>query len=217
MTAFGSFRHMPRILLAAALVAGLSSTATAASDGGRPSIPLPGGVAALAAALETTHPFDRALVLVETTRIVYENPPGDSAATDLLRRRLLAYVASLRERRADAADLVPLPLGPAVWSDVVFHKRLDDDENALAILESREAALVHAGLAALDAETLDYLATDRTTLDRIVTQDAALFAAFGRSLEVRHGRLVVPGGEQARDLWETAAAASMVQPGEFFL
>ena len=208
---------MLRILLVAALVAGVSSPATAAPGGGRASIPLPGGVAALAAALELTHPFDRAHVLVETTRIVHENPPGDGAATDLLRRRLLAHVASLRERRADTVDLIPLPLTSRVWSDVVFHERLDDDEIALAILENREAALVHAGLSALDAETLEYLANDRDTLERIARRDAALFAAFGRSLKIRDGRLVVPGGEEARELWSAIADASPDEPGAFFL
>jgi len=217
MTAFGSFRLMPRILLATALVAGLAATVAASPGGGRSSVPLPGGAAALAAALELTHPFDRALVLLETTKIVYENPPGDSAATDRLRRRLLAHVAALRERRADTADLVPLPLAPAVWSDVVLHRRLDDDEIALAILESREAALVHAGLSALDEETLYYLANDRDTLDRIVSQDAALFAAFGRSLKIRDGALVLPGGDEARDLWDSLTPVSPDEPGPFFV
>ena len=59
-----------------------------------------------------------------------------------------------------------------------------------AILSDRSTALVYHGLAALDDETLAWLGPDRDLLAFLLKHPGS-FAAFGRSLHVQGGRVVV--------------------------
>lgn len=193
---------MDRIVVAlgVSLVAGLwSGAGLRATSELRSSAPLAGGVTTLATALGVARPFDRAFAIIEATRLAYDNLPGESAETDSLRRRLLAHVESVRQRRGSPADDVPLPLPPRVWTDSILNRHVRDDELALATLETRAAALVSVGLSSLDDETLAYLGSDRSTLGLIAREHAAAFAAFAGSLRIRDGRVVVPGGDAARE------------------
>jgi hypothetical protein len=215
---------MPRAFRALALLfAGLALAPCAgvAADNGsdvRSTVPLPGGAAALSDALGSPHAFDRAVVLLEAARLLHENPPGESPETDRRRRLLVEYLRAVGQAKHPAAlkdETIPLPLTPAIWSDAVFDRRVKDSEIAFAILEDRQAALLYCGLSALDDETLAYLATDRRTLTKVYRLHAAAFAAFGRSLHVRNGEVQVPGGADARPLWEELAQHSTHEPGLF--
>lgn len=187
----------------------------------RSSVPLPGGTAGLSEALGSPHAFDRAFALQEAVRILHENPPGESPETDARRRQLAAYLKSLRDdpkRRATSpAETVPLPLTLDLWSDAIFDRRLRDDEVAFALLEDRQASLLYVGLSALDDETLRVLAADRKTLEIIYKQHAAVFAAFADSFRVRDGLVLLPGGDEARPLWEALAKQSVSSPAPFLL
>lgn len=190
----------------------------------RASVPIAGGVAGLAEVLGAPRPFDRATALLDAARLLHESPPGQSAAADRRRRQLAAYGRSRADTRGTlangghpAANTVPLPLPPRVWSAVVFGRPVSEDELALAILADRRAALLYAGLYALDDETLEYLSRDRKTLAALADRHAAAFAAFGRSLQVRDGRVVTPGGDADRPLWEALVGAPVDPPGPFIL
>jgi hypothetical protein len=194
---------------------------SAAPEAVRTSVPLTGGASGLSQALEATHPFDRATAIADAARMAYENPPGESADTDRIRRNLREYVALVRQapkgRRPAPPDTVPLPLSPRLWSDAILPRRVRDGDIALAILESREAALMYVGLSALDDETLAFLAGDRTTLTRIAREAPGVFATLGRSLHIHDGRVVLPGGAEARPLWESVALQDPDQPAAFFM
>lgn len=214
---------LSRALLAAASIVIVPAPARGGPDtptAVRCSVPLPGGTAALSEVLGSPRTFDRASVLLDAAHLVHENPPGESAETDARRRRLTAYLKASRDtNRARAAndETIPLPLAPALWSDVVFDRPLKDDEIAFAILEDRQASFLYYGLSALDDETLKALASDRKTLELIYQQHASAFAAFGRSLHVRNGEVQVPGGADARPLWEALAKQAATQPAPFML
>ena len=104
---------------------------------------------------------------------------------------------------------MPLPLDPGIWRETILQQQVPDRQLVAAILDDRRAALLYHGLAALDDETLAWLGPDRETLLH-VRQQAALFATFGRSIHVRGGRVLVPGGPDAEPLW---AALTGVDPG----
>jgi len=211
--------HHRAAWLAVALSLGSASATVAREDVVRTSVPLPGGAAALSAALGATRPFDRAFVLLDAIRMVHENPPGESARTDDLRRRLRAHAAALASPRIrrDQAETIPLPLTPRIWSDVVFGRPLGDADVALAIADDRNAALLYTGLAALDDETLAFMAGRRDLLTALYREHAAVFAAFGRSVRISGGEIQLPGGSEARAIWDALAMTSSAEPGAFIL
>jgi hypothetical protein len=232
-------RSMPTLPLAVlAIFAGLAPLAAGRSTDARPArrpvasdpptvraaVPLPGGTAALAATLGCPEAFDRATALLDAARLLHESPPGEGAAADLARARLAAYRAELERRDrpwpppiAGGAETVPLPLTPRLWSTVVLRRPVRDDELAFAILGDRRAAFVYTGLFGLDRETLAALAADERTLARLAERHAAVFAAFGRSVRVRDGRVVTPGSDSDRWLWEALVGAPTAPPGPFIL
>jgi hypothetical protein len=217
-------RALRAALLAAATIGLLPGRAANAQDARlvvRSSVPLPGGAASLSEALGSPRTFDRAFILLDAARIVHENPPGESPETDARRRRLAAYLERVREggKRLSGAkvETVPLPFTPGLWSDAIFDRRIKDDEIALAILEDRQASLLYRGLSALDDETLRALAQDRETLQVLHEQHAAVLAAFGGSLRVRDGAVQVPGGDEARPLWEALVKQPVSPPAPFVL
>ena len=110
---------------------------------------------------------------------------------------------------------VPVPLRPSIWSEAVFDQATAAAGLVGAILADRRAALLAAGLSSLDDDTLEYLAAHPDTLKRLYEHDAAVFAAFGRSLHVRANRVFPPGGANAAYLWETLLGESTKKPDRF--
>ncbi len=100
---------------------------------------------------------------------------------------------------------------------MVFGRPVPEADLALAILADRRASLLYWGLFGLDDETLAYLSRDRRTLATLAARHAAAFAAFGRSLQVQAGRVVTPGGDADRRLWEATVGAAVEPPGPFIL
>ena len=112
-------------------------------------------------------------------------------------------------------ETVPLPLPSQIWSAAVFRRPIGSDGLFSAVIQDRSAALLCYGLAAVDDETLHYLAEQPAVLRRVYEEDAAVFAAFGGSLHIRHDGILVPGGASATSLWEAALGESAASPDRF--
>jgi hypothetical protein len=166
-------------------------------------LPAPAPVVGAAAFLPSSDP---STLLLHIVRVLYG--PGVGPASEEEARRA-AIRTALGKRDGKTADVVPLPLDPVIWRETILQQAVPDRELVAAILNDRRAALLYHGLAALDDETLAWLGPDRETLLH-VRQHAALFATFGRSIHVRGGRVLVPGGADAEPLW---AALTGVDPG----
>lgn len=113
---------------------------------------------------------------------------------------------------------VPLPLAPAFWQGLLREGRsVPESRLALAILADRRSALLYRGLAGLDEETLAALAVEPDVLRRIQRRHADVFAVFGSRFAVRGGSVAVPGGDEARGIWQSVVGESPGAPGRFLL
>lgn len=176
----------------------------------RPAVTIPVTAAEIASILESGNQ-SRSLVLLDAVRILSDladRADGDGVKT---RARLLA---ALRASGPAPGDTVPLPLPPALWRDVILQRDVPDAELIAAILEQRDSAMLYYGLSALDAETLDWLGRNRALLAEL-RKLPGTFAAFGRSVRIRDGRVVVPGGEPAAAAWRQVLGADPATPRTF--
>jgi hypothetical protein len=176
----------------------------------RTAAPLPVPVGVLAQALDIRAP-DRSRLLLDIIRLVFDAPDGVDEG-DRARRRQLTQMLQAHAKRP--GETIPLPLDPSIWRETILQRQVADTEIVPAILADRRLALLYHGLAALDDETLAWLGPDRETLHHLVRRPGA-FAAFGRSISVKAGRVVVPGGADAERLWETVVGSSVARPGAF--
>ena len=178
----------------------------------RASVQLPVSAHRLAEALGLAS-SDASTLLLSVVRLVYEPKAQDPQG----RRVHDALAEVLSERSDETTDVVPLPLDRAIWRDTLLQTPIRPASDAglvSAILTDRRAALLYFGLSAIDEETLAWLESDRDTLLH-ARQHAALFAAFGRSVHVRAGRVEVPGGTEAEPLWQSLTGADPGSPGAF--
>ena len=166
---------------------------------------LPGGIRAAAAAVGDRVTPDRTQFLLEVIRRFHYVPTrgiADSRNGQL--RSLVAHLETARARAVNSAatqEFVPLPLPPSVWIDAVFAGRATPDTLVGAILQSREASILYAGLLSLDDETRAWLA-DRTQFVRyLATGHAAAFLVAAPGLHVKAGQLQLPGAEAATAVW----------------
>jgi hypothetical protein len=169
------------------------------------SIPVPGGLAALAQALSIDAP-DRGRAVAEIIRVVYSNGR---------QRDLLAHFAVARPRATD--DVVPLPLPLEVWRDAIFLRRVTVDDLFVAVLSDRSAALVAYGLASLDEETLAFFASHPALVAALYTRHAGAFSAFAGAVHIRGNRVVVPGGDAAIPQWEAQLKTKVSDAAAFVL
>ena len=180
---------------------------SAQKEPGHGEVPLPVPLQRLALAIGVSDPHP-ATLLLQAIRLAYDTP--DTKARRV-RDALNDVLGGTVEK---TADVVPLPLGPAVWQDAILQTPTGIEGVVPAILMDRRAALLYIGLAALDDETLAWLGTDRDTLLHL-KRHAAVFAAFGRSVHVRGGHVSVPGGSEAEPLWKTLTGADPGKPAVF--
>lgn len=111
-------------------------------------------------------------------------------------------------------ETVPLPLDAKRWS-ALLGRTVQTSDLFAAVVSDRRAALLAHGLAALDDETLEYLAGHEAILNRLYEHDAAAFATFGESLHIRGGQVIVPGGPSAVPLWEGVVGERVTTPDRF--
>ena len=170
----------------------------------REEAPVPGGTAALSRALGLRGVPDRARFVSELAQIIYAAPHGAIPQADIFARKLTEYLSQLAEGPAvdRPAEFVPIPLPVEVWRDVL--RRPVEVSNLFSlVMNDRRAALLSHGLAALDDETLRYLAERPSlVLDLYDPRRVGAFAAFAGSLRIRRQAVVVPGGEAGLAIWE---------------
>jgi hypothetical protein len=180
-------------------------------------VPVPGRLAALADLADVMPVPDRARFVAELARIIHSSPSTGPYSNEPVRRRIDAFFADARQQRAagDADDVVPVPLTAALWSQAVFHRKVDRRDLVGAILTDRSAALMYYGLSGMDDETLQFFAEHSALLSRLAERAPAPVAAFGESLRIRGNRVVPPGGDEAAALWEAVVGEKLTRPERF--
>ena len=156
-------------------------------------VPVAGGLAALAALADVAPVPDRARFVAEVARVIYSSPSTGPYSNEPIRRRIEAFFADARQRAAGSPDeaVVPVPLSAALWSQAVFHRGVDRRDLIGAILADRSAALLCYGLAALDDDTLRFVAEHPLLLGRLAERAPTAFAAFGESLPFATARIAL--------------------------
>jgi hypothetical protein len=193
-----------------ALLLGIQILAMHTAEGAtsyRDTASFPGSIAAFSAALGLGAP-DPGTVMLRTVRLVY----GRTESQGQHAREALLNV--LEKSTVDGTDHVPLPLNRDVWSELILRGTVDDRGIVSAILKDRSSAFLYYGLSALDDETLQWVATSRNTL-LAFRKHPEVFAAFGRSVRVRGGRVIVPGGSEAEPAWRSVTNADPSAPEAF--
>ena len=110
---------------------------------------------------------------------------------------------------------LPLPLPSETWLSDVIDNRTTAAELHWAILRSRQASLVFYGVQAMTTETRAYLAKTPGVLRWLVGR-APVVAAFGGAFRVAaDGRMRMPGGVDADDLWESLTGVPLNRPDQF--
>lgn len=165
---------------------------------------LPVTAESLAAAAEVGVPALPEDLLFSVIRAVHERP------SDVTTGPLAAVATCLQSRDTGVPGaVVPLPLAPRVWTEVVFSGRVEPDQLGQALLADRRAALLYIGLGKMDAETLAWVEENPAVLATWYQRHASVIAAFGRSITVRDGRVLTPGGEGSRASWELLVGHSV--------
>jgi hypothetical protein len=166
---------------------------------------LPGGLPGAAAAIGDPVDPDPSQFLLEVIRRFHSLPEIGTA--DSRFPQLTSLVSRLDEARGLTRDAppvdatVPLPLPPSLWIDAVFAGRARPGTLVGAILRSRDASLLYAGLLSLDDGTREWLAARPAFVRYLVSGRAARFLVAAPGLRVKDGHLVLPGGPAAEPAW----------------
>jgi hypothetical protein len=176
----------------------------------RTSVPLPVAAAEIATSLGLD-PDDKSQLVLSIVRLIFDSPDGTSVE-DQKRRAILAE--HFNRPSANIRDRVPLPLDISIWRETLLTRQVRDSDIIPAILSERATALLYHGLASLDDDTLGWLGPDRETLLHL-RRNAGVFAAFGRSIKIRGGRVSVPGGSDAEPVWSAIVGADVTRPSVF--
>lgn len=133
---------------------------------------------------------------------------------DSTRLRAAQQFLTSSARRASAASFrLPLPIKAAVWLPFVS-RGAPSEVFAAAMLDRRVRRFLY-GAAALDPETRAYLEATPALVERLVRSHSDVFVVYGRSFHVRGGRVEVPGGPAAVELWELLVGAPASAPTAF--
>ena len=116
---------------------------------------------------------------------------------------------------APSVTALPLPLTADIWSSVVFERSVPDKMLFGTIIRDRRASLLYYGLQSMTPATLAYVAKNPELL-RHLRDEAGSVAAFGGSFQLDDsGRVVVPGGAEAVELWQALADEPVTKPDRF--
>jgi hypothetical protein len=195
---------VPLVVGAQLLLAQTATVASAPSIRGTAPLPIPARSLAEAIGIGMPEP---STLLLRVVHLAYERPEAEGRRTRDSLERLLSAPAS-------AGDVVPLPLSPEVWRTTILQTPGGREDLVTAILRDRRAALLYVGLSSLDDETLTWVGSNSATLLHL-RKFPQIFASFGRSIRVRSGRIVVPGGADAEPLWMSIAGAEASEPATF--
>ena len=144
-----------------------------------------------------------------------------------LRERLVrtGIDAGAMQQRINAGETVsivpefgafPLPLAPDTWSRTIFEGTVSPRSLFSGIIRDRRASLLYHGLQSMTPATLAYL-TKNTDLLRYFYEDVAgPVGAFGGVFHVGlDGRVIIPGGPDAVELWQALVGEDVGRPGGF--
>jgi hypothetical protein len=211
-------------LLSVVLLVAPRSVAAAAPGVGE-DVPVPGGTAALAKALEIEPVPDRARFVAELVRIIYDDTKQRRTNARSKFRLLIAYLETI-DRQDSASkrgntvlvdaqfERVPVPLPAVVWSEVL-RRPVDPAQLFATVMSDAAAAFLVHGLAALDEETLQFFVDHPAAVRQLYERGAPAFATFAAHLQIRANRVVVPGGDQAVPLWEALVGEKAGRPAAF--
>jgi len=116
---------------------------------------------------------------------------------------------------APSVTALPLPLTPEIWSSVVFERTVPEKMLFGAIIRDRRASLLYYGLQSMTPATAAYIARNPDLL-RHYRDAAGPVAAFGGSFQLDDsGRVVVPGGTEAVELWQALVDEQITRPDRF--
>src|SRR5262245_52816904 len=174
---------MPRALILYVTIVAAFPGSLAAAPPISDDVPVTAEVAAVARTLGLDPPHDRARFVAELARLMYTPALGKTPALALLLNPKLIDHALIADEKPMR---VPVPLSAEVWSRVI-RRNVRADQLIAAIMTDRRAALICYSLAALDDETLSYLAQHPEILGRVYERDSHVFAAFGASLRIQGG------------------------------
>jgi hypothetical protein len=129
-----------------------------------------------------------------------------------IRARLNAgETVHIRPARVD----VPLPLPFERWLADVIDTRAMPADLYREIFRSREASLLFYGMQAMSSETRTYLAKTPGAVKWLLGRAPAV-AAFGGAFRVTaDGAVLMPGGVEANDLWESLTGQPFNRPDQF--
>ncbi len=174
----------------------------------RVALPLPLPAAQIAEALNIAE-IDRSHFALDVIRTLFAVglPEGDFRQRAKL-KELLAATAPMK------GESVPVPLDVSIWRETLLSRPVSDDQMMSAIFSERSSALLYHGLAGMDDDTLAWLGPERDTL-RALARHPGAFGAFGPSVRVQAGKVVVPGGEEAEPIWAALVRADPAKPAAF--
>lgn len=180
-------------------------------------VSVPGGLQAALAAAKDPVGADRSQFLLEFIRRTYDMSimsKGDPR--EMARQSLLSHFEAAASRStAAAADTLPLPLTPAIWTDVVFGGRATPATLLPSIAGSRDASLLYYGLMSLDDSTRAWIASDQALVADLATRYASAFVVAAPGLRVSSGTIQVPGGPDALPAWEALVGVGTADPARF--
>jgi hypothetical protein len=174
----------------------------------RVALPLPVPAAQIAETLGIAD-IDRSHFALDVIRTLFAVglPEGDLRQRAKLKELLMAPAPLKGEQ-------VPVPLDIAIWRETLLPRPIPDDQMMAAIFSERASALLYHGLAGMDDDTLAWLGPERDTL-RALTRHPGAFGAFGPSVRVQAGKVMVPGGEEAEPIWAAVVRADPTKPAAF--
>ncbi|HSC26943.1 MAG TPA: hypothetical protein VLD67_06690 [Vicinamibacterales bacterium] len=180
-------------------------------------MPLPGGLQAALAAIDDPVPGDRAQFLVELIRRTHQRISEADERIDPVVGRLLAHLdrATADGKAAATTDTLPLPLSADVWSSAVFGRIVAPERLAGAILRSRNASLLYAGLLSLDDETRAWMERQPDLVADLALRHAAAFLVASPGIRLRGSALDVPGGSAAETAWQALVGRRVNEPAAF--
>ncbi|HYE87494.1 MAG TPA: hypothetical protein VEA16_14125 [Vicinamibacterales bacterium] len=108
---------------------------------------------------------------------------------------------------------IAAPLTADHWRDVLQLPARADVFAAL--INSRSAMLVCAGLMSTDPSIRAFLERDRGLLRWIVRTTPAAFWLSARALKLERDRIAVPGGPEMEPIWEALAGVKVTRPADF--
>jgi hypothetical protein len=151
---------------------------------------------------------------VERQFVVETGGDADAARLQTRLKRVGVDAADLRLRLMAGETLtidvpsvaLPLPLSPRTWKQSIFEREVPASQLFVTILSDPAARLLYHGLAALDADTRRWFASQRDLLRALYRDPDALraFALFAPAVRVSGGAVAVPGGARGAGRWSAA-------------